>query len=128
MPLSEEEQRVLAEIERQLRDTEPEFALRFGSIPTPPPAGRPWAAVGGLAFGLLLVLFTFQRYFVLAFAGFVVMVVSGVGLTLAVRQILHARLVALAQRSRNRPVSPPFPLRRRPMQPERGEPPFSDEI
>lgn len=128
MPLSEEEQRVLAEIERQLLDTEPEFALRLGSIPTPTASGRPWAAVAGLAFGLLLVLFTFQRYFVLAFAGFVLMVVSGVGLTLALRQILHARLVALAQRARTRPVSPPFPLRRRPMQPERSDPPFSDEI
>lgn len=128
MPLSEDEQRVLAEIERQLRDTEPELAQRLGSSPPPPVAIRPWPAVGGLTLGLVIVLLTFQHFVVVAFAGFVIMVASGVWLTLGVRQVLQTRLVALARRARTRPVTPPFPLRRRPMQPERGDPPFTDEI
>ena len=128
MPLSEEEQRVLAEIERQFRETEPDLAHRLGSSPPHAVGLRPWRSVGALVVGFVIVLLTFARWPVAAFAGFVMMVMGGVWLAQALRHVARARLVSLGERARSRPVTPPFPLRRRPPQQKRGEPPFTDEI
>ena len=128
MPLSEEEQRVLAEIERQFRETEPDLADRLSSSHSSTPDLRPWPAIGALLGGLVLVVFTFSRWPVVAAGAFVLMVAGGIWSAQTLRHALRLRLMSLGERARNRPITPPFPLRRRPPEARRGDPPFTDEL
>ena len=78
MPLSEDEQRILSEIEQQLWASDPQLAKEVGSTTIYRHAGRnlKWAALGfvcGLAF--MVVEITVST-FVVAFAGFLCMLAS----------------------------------------------------
>ena len=79
VPLSEDEQKVLSEIERQFYESDPAFAHEVGSTTLYSHAGRnlKWA---GLAFvaGLVIMLVSFASSIVLGVAGFVVMLGSAV--------------------------------------------------
>lgn len=77
MPLSEEEQRVLREIERSFYESDPEFARQVSSKTLYRHAGRNlrWAALGFVA-GLVLLVTSFASYLVLGIIGFLAMLFS----------------------------------------------------
>jgi hypothetical protein len=74
VPLSEDEQRILHEIERQFYEQDPAFARQVGSTTVYSHAGRnlKWAAAG-FAVGLVVMLFSFATSLVLGVIGFGVM-------------------------------------------------------
>ena len=77
MPLSEEEQRVLREIERSFYESDPEFARQVSSKTLYKHAGRNlrWAALGFVG-GLVLLVTSFASYLFLGIAGFLAMLFS----------------------------------------------------
>ncbi len=104
MPLSENEQRILDEIENHLHSSDPRLAREVGRTRADEPhvASIRWSIVG-LVVGLGVVVATLQIHFLLAFVGFVVMLVSMVGLERQLRSIGRSSLdqVATAIRSAN---------------------------
>ncbi len=74
VPLSEDEQRILSEIESQLRGSDPELVDTVSRTTVYRHALRAirWAAVGFVV-GLLVVLFTFTSNLLVAFVGFLAM-------------------------------------------------------
>ena len=79
MPLSEDEQRILHEIEQQFYESDPAFAREVGKTTLYRHAGRnlKWAALGFVC-GFVLLLVAFISSLVLGFAGFLVMLGSAV--------------------------------------------------
>ena len=77
MPLSEEEQRVLREIERSFYESDPEFARQVSSKTLYRHAGRNlrFAALGFVA-GLVLLVTSFASYLILGIVGFLAMLFS----------------------------------------------------
>lgn len=79
MPLSEHEQRILAELEESLSSQDPEIAERFRSETLYRHAGRRcWWAAGGFVVGMVMVVALFSSSLVAAFAGVAVMFASAV--------------------------------------------------
>lgn len=78
MPLSEDEQRILSEIEQQLYASDPQLAHEVSSTTIYRHAGRnlKWATAGFVAGLAFLVVALTVSGFVVAFAGFLVMVAS----------------------------------------------------
>ena len=76
MPLSEDEQRILQEIEQQFYEHDPDLARAVGSTTVYSHAGRnlKWAALGFVA-GFALMIVSFASSLVLGFAGFLVMLI-----------------------------------------------------
>lgn len=74
MPLSEHEQRILSEIEANLKASDPDLAQQVSETTLYRHSARiiKWSAVGFVA-GLVLLLLTFTRSVVLGVAGFLVM-------------------------------------------------------
>ena len=74
MPLSEEEQKILREIEQQLNATDPDLVEQVSRTTLYRHAARviKWAALGFIG-GLVLVVLTFAKNIVVGFAGFLVM-------------------------------------------------------
>lgn len=79
MPLSEEEHRILQEIEKNFYENDPEFATRVKSETVYRHAGRniKWALLGFVV-GLAMLIFTFTASVVLGSIGFLVMLGSAV--------------------------------------------------
>ena len=79
VPLSEDEQRILHEIERQFYEQDPDFAREVGSTSLYKHAGRnlKWSTVGFLG-GLVLMWASFASSLWLGFAGFVVMLACAI--------------------------------------------------
>jgi hypothetical protein len=79
VPLNENEERILAEIERQFHASDPESARRIGSTTLQRYLARncKWAAVGFIA-GLVILLAAFASSWILGIFGFLVMVGSAV--------------------------------------------------
>ena len=79
VPLSEDEQKVLSEIERQFYESDPAFAREVGSTTLYSHAGRnlKWAGLGFVA-GLVIMLVSFASSIFLGVSGFVVMLGSAV--------------------------------------------------
>lgn len=79
MPLSEEEQRILQEIEQQLYASDPGLAREVGATTIFTHAGRnlKWATLGFLA-GVVFMVATLATSPVLAFLGFLAMLASAV--------------------------------------------------
>lgn len=77
MPLSEEEQKILREIEAQLNATDPDLVEQVSRTTLYRHAARSirWAAAGFLG-GLVLLVLTFATSLFAAFAGFLVMLGS----------------------------------------------------
>ena len=91
MPLSEEEQRILSEIENQLRASDPDLARQVGSTTIYSHALRQlrWGIVAFVAsFAGTVLLLTVS--FVLAFVGFLGMVVSAVVIERSARRMGRA--------------------------------------
>lgn len=79
MPLNENEEHILAEIERQFHASDPESAKRISSTTLQRYLARncKWAAVGFVA-GLIILLAAFASSWILGLFGFLVMVASAV--------------------------------------------------
>ncbi len=77
MPLSEDEQRILHEIERSFYEHDPAFAREVSEKPLYRHAGRncKWAAFGFLC-GLVLLLASFASHPIVGFVGFLLMLGS----------------------------------------------------
>ncbi len=79
MPLSEHEQRILAELEESLSSQDPEFAERVRSETVYRHAGRRcWWAAATFILGVVMVVALFSTSVFLAFAGVAVMFASAV--------------------------------------------------
>ncbi len=76
MPLSEHEQRILAEIEKRLLEDDPKFANQVGSSFQLHLARRLKLAIAGFVLGLIVVAAGFVRTPALGVAGFVVMLIA----------------------------------------------------
>ncbi|MFM7509221.1 MAG: DUF3040 domain-containing protein [Actinomycetota bacterium] len=79
MPLSEDEQRILSEIESQLRETDPVLAEHVGSTTVYKDASRRlrWGVLAFIA-SLILTIVLLTQHFALGFIGFVGMVAAAV--------------------------------------------------
>ena len=79
MPLSEDEQRILHEIEQQFYESDPAFAREVGKTTLYRHAGRnlKWAAAGFFC-GFVLLIVAFASSLLLGFAGFLVMLASAI--------------------------------------------------
>jgi hypothetical protein len=77
VPLSEDEQRILHEIEQQFYESDPAFARGVGKTTLYRHAGRnlKWAALGFVA-GFVLLVTSFTSHLYLGFLGFAVMLAS----------------------------------------------------
>jgi hypothetical protein len=77
MPLSEDEQRILHQIEQQFYESDPDFAYSVSQTTLYRHAFRniKWAALGLVA-GLVFLLLTLQIHVLLAFVGFLIMLGS----------------------------------------------------
>jgi hypothetical protein len=79
VPLSEDEQRILSEIEQHLYASDPQLVREVSSTTIYRHAGRnlKWAAVGFVA-GMAFMLMTFTTSIILAFAGFLAMLATAI--------------------------------------------------
>ena len=77
MPLSEDEQRILQEIEQQFKADDPDFARQVSSTTLYRHAGRnlKWAALGFVV-GVVFLIGTLATSYLLAFGGFLMMLAS----------------------------------------------------
>lgn len=101
VPLSEEEQRILSEIEQQLYETDPALARDIADTTIYSHAARnlKWAVLGFLVGTAMLVL-TLATHFLLAFGGFLVMLVSALAIERNARRMGKAGLEQLARSMR----------------------------
>jgi hypothetical protein len=96
MPLSEEEQKILREIEQQLNATDPDLVEQVSRTTLYRHAARviKWAALG-LIGGLVLLVFTFATNLYVAFAGFLVMLACLLVIERNVRKLGRAGLQSI---------------------------------
>lgn len=83
MPLDDKEQRILAEIERQFYEEDPELARAVQRIERPHRFGVRLSAVGAIAGLAIIVYFIGQTY--VAAAGFLLLVISATSMVQALR-------------------------------------------
>ena len=104
MPLSEDEQRILNEIEANLTESDPRLVAQVGETTLYRHATRNvvWGALGLVA-GLLLLVFTFTRLLWVAIIGFLIMVGCALIIERNVRKMGKAGLQSI---SRNLPKPP----------------------
>lgn len=98
MPLSEDEQRILSQIEQQLHETDPALAREVGSTTVYTHAARniKWA-IFGFVVGLAIMILTLSMSFVMAFGGFVVMLAAALYFEQNARRLGRAGLQQLSQ-------------------------------
>ncbi|WP_334144659.1 DUF3040 domain-containing protein [Rhabdothermincola sp.] len=101
VPLSEDEQRILSEIEQQLYESDPALARDIADTTVYTHAARnlKWAVLGFVAGTLMLVL-TLATHFLLAFAGFVVMLLCALAIERNARRMGKAGLQQITQSMR----------------------------
>lgn len=102
MPLSEDEQRILSEIEQRLYESDPHLVREVSSttVYTRSLRGLKWAAVGFVA-GIAILLATLSVSYVLAFVGFLVMLASALVFE---RNARHLGKTGIQQITQRRPV------------------------
>jgi hypothetical protein len=108
MPLSEHEQRILAEIERRLLEEDPKFAQQVGSSFRAHLARRMKLAVAAFILGLIVVVFGFTQSPYLGLAGFVTMI----GAVLVFMQALRRRASSERRPGQADPQAQPTPKQR----------------
>lgn len=98
VPLSEDEQRILDQIESQLYETDPGLARDIADTTIYSMARRRLVvAIVGFVAGFVLLLGTLQTSFVLAFAGFVVMLLAAMSIEANLRRLGRAGLDQLSR-------------------------------
>ncbi len=102
MPLSEDEQRILSEIEQQLYESDPELAREVGSTTVYSHASRNlrWA-VFGFVVGLVVMILTLTISFWLAFIGFAIMLGAALYFEQNARRLGRAGLQQISQSMRS---------------------------
>ena len=105
MPLSEDEKRILSEIEQRLYESDPDLAneVRSTTVYTDPARNLRWAILGCVV-GLAIMIITLSMSFWLAFAGFLVMFGSAIYVERSLRQLGKVSIDQIAQNIRARPV------------------------
>ena len=98
MPLSEDEQRILSEIESHLYESDPELAREVAETTVYTHAFRSikWAALG-LLVGIVIMVWLLSVSYLLSFAGFLVMLVSLLFLERNARRVGRAGLGQMTQ-------------------------------
>ena len=88
MPLSEDEERILGEMEERLSETDPGLVREVSetTLYTQPLRSMKWA-VGGFVAGVALMVTTLSMSYLLAFVGFLVMLVSALRLERNAREV-----------------------------------------
>ena len=106
VPLNEDEQRILQEIERQFHADDPESAKRISSTTLPRYLARNsrWAALGFLV-GLAILIVGFASSWILGVFGFLVMVGSAVVLIQNLHKMGRLGLQHMSQSIRSRSFS-----------------------
>ncbi len=106
MPLSEDEQRILHEMEQTLYEHDPAFADRVRSKTVYRHAGRycKWAALGFVG-GLVLLVLSFSTSLVAGFMGFLVMLGSAVVFERNFRRVGRAGWADLTRSARARGIA-----------------------
>lgn len=117
MPLSENEQRILAEIERHLQETDPGLAKQVSktSVYRHAAGSLRWSVllcVGGLVFTVLAL----RTHFVLAFVGVILMLVGAMGFEKNLRLMGRAGIQQVS--SAFRAANPPGGPQQRPRDPD----------
>lgn len=102
VPLSEDEQRILSQIEQQLYESDPELAREVGSTTVYTHASRNlrWA-IFGFVVGLTVMIFTLTISFWLAFVGFAIMLGAALYFEQNARRLGRAGLQQLSQSVRS---------------------------
>src|SRR5262249_50655331 len=102
MPLSEDEQRILREIEENLSATDPKLVQQVSDTTLYRHSARviKWAVVGFIA-GLLLMVFTFTTTLILGVVGFLVMLGCALAIEHNVRKLGRAGMESLTGSMRN---------------------------
>ena len=102
MPLSEDEQRILREIEENLSATDPKLVQQVSDTTLYRHSARviKWAVVGFVA-GLLLMVFTFTSTLILGVVGFLVMLGCALTIEHNVRKLGKAGMESLTGSMRN---------------------------
>ena len=108
MPLSEDEERILSQMEERLSETDPRLVREVSetTLYTQPLRSMKWA-VGGFVAGVALMVATLSTSYLLAFLGFLVMLGSALRLERNARQVGRTGLRQVAgsvQRSSLRDV------------------------
>ena len=105
MPLSDDEQRILLEIEKEFYDSDPEFAREVGETTLYRHALRniKWAVLIGAA-SLVGVIASLQVHYVLAFAAFLLMFGSTIVVERNLRKMGRVGLEKVTGSVRNRKV------------------------
>ena len=103
MPLSEDEQRILNEIEQKLKESDPHLAREVSSYTVYKHAFRnlKWALVAFVG-GLVMMIVTLSTSFLLAFVGFLVMLTAALSFERNMRRLGRAGFNSYA-RHRGRP-------------------------
>lgn len=101
MPLSEDEQRILSEIEQQLYESDPALAhdIADTTIYTHAYRNLKWAVLTFIL-GVVMMIGTLATSFILAFFGFVVMLVSALAIERNVRKMGRAGIDEITQSMR----------------------------
>ena len=107
VPLSEDERRILSEIEANLYETDPSLAKEVGSttVFTAPLRSVRWAMAGMLA-GFILMIVLLSSSFWLAFGGFLVMLAAALVLERGARSLGRVGIDQMAQKLRGAGRSP----------------------
>ncbi|MCY4175772.1 MAG: DUF3040 domain-containing protein [Acidimicrobiaceae bacterium] len=102
MPLSEDEQRILSEIETHLYESDPDLAREVAETTVYTHSFRNirWAALGLLA-GIVLMVWLLSVSYLLSFGGFLVMLVSLLFLERNARRVGRAGLGQMSQSMRS---------------------------
>lgn len=102
VPLSDDEIRILQEIEKNFYDSDPAFAREVGTttLTRNPARNLRWAAVG-FAVGLVILIWGFTRSVLLGFLGFAVMVGCGFAFYVNAAKLGRAGLSSVASRTGN---------------------------
>ena len=98
MPLSEDEQRILSEIEQQLYQSDPALARDIADTTIYSHAYRnlKWSLLGFVA-GLIALILTLGTSYLLAFGGFLVMLVSALAIERNARRLGKAGMQQMTQ-------------------------------
>ncbi len=113
MPLSDHEQRILEEIERQFQRTDPALATQVENTTVYRDAARHLRyAVAGFVIGLIVMVSTFSWSLPLGLVGFAIMLVSALWFDRHLRRMGRAGLDAMRKRvSESKLASLRFPHR-----------------
>lgn len=98
MPLSEDEQRILSEIEQQLYQSDPALARDIADTTVYTHAYRnlKWSLFGFVV-GLAVLIFTLGTSYLLAFGGFLIMLVSALAVERNARRLGRAGIQQVTQ-------------------------------